>query len=145
MTYPVAPSVVVYVNDPSCRQDGTGAADRGADRRPHGWAARVPEARRDLRDAHMRHAVPLARGGQPEAPAARFDPDRALRDFPSLWRAYCRGHYRDYRHLMAVFGVSERCARKWMDGESGCNGAHLSVAFRQHPDQVGRLMQIAAE
>lgn len=33
-----------------------------------------------------------------------------------------------------MFGVSERTARKWWDGETGCNGACVVIALLVHPD-----------
>lgn len=78
------------------------------------------------------------------APAAPFDPHKVHREFPERWRAYVRAHYRDYRHVMQVFPVSERTARKWWDGETGANGGNVAVAILTHPTTAPAML-FAAE
>lgn len=124
MTHPVAssPSVVVYV---SGGHPGTAAREGGAASGPDIWAA--------LKADHLRHH------------AARRDPDRSRRRFPDLWRDYVNAHFRDHRDICAEFGVSERCARKWLEGCGGCSGANLATAYARDPDAVADLMLAAAE
>ena len=101
-------------------------------------------------ERHLAYAVPLAQKGaepkdDPRQAGARFDPDQAHRDCPSLWRAYCRANYRDYRHIMRDFPVCERTARKWWEGETAANMRHVANAYRRHPDQLHEMLLMAAE
>jgi hypothetical protein len=112
---PHQPQVVVYVNDRSFRQDGTIRPDICADYDPD--AVRPSPA----------HSVV-------------FDPARVHREFPERWRAYIRSSFGDLRAVCQAFGVCERTARKWWDGETGANGGHVAVAVRTHPEAAARML-----
>ncbi|MGV6848571.1 MAG: hypothetical protein ACWA5A_09350 [Marinibacterium sp.] len=101
--------------------------------------------------AHLAHAVPLGRGqaatGTASDPArpGRLDPHRVHREFPERWRDYIRAHYgTNYARIMQEFHVSERTARKWCNGEGGCNGGNVAIAVERHPDTAPRML-FAAE
>lgn len=68
------------------------------------------------------------------------NPHAVRRAFAEWWQTYVHDHYTSIAQVQWVFQVSERCARKWWNGETGCNGAQLAVAYRRHPDVVGPLM-----
>ncbi|MGK7663353.1 MULTISPECIES: hypothetical protein [unclassified Marinovum] len=74
---------------------------------------------------HAAHAEILTQGQV-------FDPHREAREFPDRWQKYIRAHFRDYASIQQAFGVCERTARKWFDGETGARGAHVAMALRQH-------------
>lgn len=111
-----SPSVVVYVNERSYRQDGIVQPDICADYGP----VLVPQAQ------------------------ATYDPQKVHREFPERWRSYIRANFRNLRQIQEVFGVSERTARKWWDGETGANGGHVAIAVIEHPVEAP-LMLFAAE
>lgn len=132
-------SVFVYVADPSCPQNGTVPAGIHSAVVPNKSPDKGPGAG-GLMQSHLAHAVPLA-----QKVGARFDPDQAHRDCPSLWMGYCRANYQGYRHIMQVFPVSERTARKWWGGETAANMRHVATAYKMHPDQMQQILLIAAE
>lgn len=82
---------------------------------------------------HAAHAEALAR-------SQRFEPYQVHAEFPERWRAYIRAMYRDYREVTQAFGVCERTARKWWEGESGVNGGYVAVAMRTHPQEAATLL-----
>lgn len=103
--------VVIYVNGGLPQQDGP---------------ARSAQTSGALPDfPHAAHAEILGRGGA-------LDPHREAREFPDRWQRYIRAHFRDYASIQSAFGVCERTARKWFDGETGARGAHVAMALRQH-------------
>lgn len=106
--------VVIYVSGGGAphQQDGMTAA---------------PQSRGPLPDTfpHAAHAEILGRG-------QRLDPHREAREFPDRWQRYIRAHFRDYASIQQAFGVCERTARKWFEGETGARGAHVAMALRQH-------------
>lgn len=131
---PHQPQVVVYVSDRSYQQGGTIRPDICAGNGP----AKCPDTRHvgdDLMAAHLAHAVPMAR---------RYDPAAVHRGFPDRWRAYVRANYRGVRHICQTFDVSERTARKWLEGETGAVGGHVAVAVQEHPEAAPRML-FAAE
>jgi len=135
------PQIFVYVNDPSCGQPGA----PGADCRAGNGAGSVSGSA--TMAAHLERAVPLAeRAGHPAggcpAPAAPvpLDPHATHRDFPDKWRAFIRAHYRDLRGIQLAFGVSERTARKWMAGETGCSGGNVALAVQLHPEAAPQML-----
>ena len=73
-----------------------------------------------------------------------YDPHAVHRDFPDRWQAYIRANYRHLGHVQQVFGVSERTARKWWNGETGANGGHVAIAVNEHPVAAPRML-FAAE
>ncbi|MBF9042978.1 hypothetical protein HKCCE4037_06550 [Rhodobacterales bacterium HKCCE4037] len=77
-------------------------------------------------------------------PVARLDPHAIHRDFPARWRKYIRANFRDLDHIQQVFGVSQRAARKWWNGEGGANGAYVAIAVEAHPIAAPRML-FAAE
>lgn len=87
---------------------------------------------------------PLSGAG---AAAGPLDPYRAHEEFPLRWRAYLLAHFGYEPELVArVFHVSQRAARKWLDGETGCKGASVAIALSLHPDSAPQmLIAMAAE
>ena len=73
-----------------------------------------------------------------------YDPHAVHRDFPDRWQTYIRANYRHLGHVQQVFGVSERTARKWWNGETGANGGHVAIAVNEHPVSAPRML-FAAE
>lgn len=73
-----------------------------------------------------------------------YNPHRVHREFPDRWQGYVRANYRGLGHVQQVFGVSERTARKWWNGETGANGGHVAIAMREHPVQAQQML-FAAE
>ena len=73
-----------------------------------------------------------------------YDPHAVHRDFPDRWQTYIRANYRHLGHVQQVFGVSERTARKWWNGETGANGGHVAIAVNEHPVAAPRML-FAAE
>lgn len=116
MKHAATPSVVVYVNERSFQQDGTFRPDICADFGP----VMVPQA------------PPI------------YDPQKVHREFPVRWRAYIQANFRNLRQIQDVFGVSERTARKWWDGETGANGGHVAIAVIKHPVEAPQML-FAAE
>lgn len=130
---PPTPAVVVYVTG-SCPDHGTaGAGHSGGD-----WS--------EVKSAHLAHIERRSadRRERPAADARAYDPHRVRREFPERWQAYIRSHYRDYGHVMQVFQVCERTARKWMAGETGAVGGHVAVALLEHPREALQML-FAAE
>lgn len=60
--------------------------------------------------------------------------------FPDRWMGYLRAHFRNAVHVAHVFGVSERAARKWWDGDGACGGAKVVIALRLHPEASAMLL-----
>ncbi|MFT5614684.1 MAG: hypothetical protein ACI8Q6_001966 [Granulosicoccus sp.] len=112
---PRSPSVVVYVNEFPLPQSGT---------EPVG-------------QLHSPLPAPLPN-------RAPMDPEKIHREFPTRWQAYIREHYRNLREIQLTFGVCERTARKWWDGETGCVGGYVAVAVNEHPLDAPRML-FAAE
>lgn len=81
---------------------------------------------------------------QKSGPLGVHDPDRVHREFPARWSSYIRTNFRDLRHIQQVFGVSERAARKWWNGDGGANGAYVAIAVEAHPIAAPRML-FAAE
>ena len=104
-----------------CRSDNVPAQKAG---RPRG----VKHAARDQRSDY--------------APA--YDPHQVHREFPERWQHYIQSNYRSLRHVMNVFRVSERTARKWWNGDTGANGGHVAIAVNEHPVAAQRML-FAAE
>ncbi len=50
----------------------------------------------------------------------------------------------DPQHIAALFGVTERAARKWLSGETGCKGGAVAIAMQLHPQTATRYL-FAAE
>lgn len=102
----------------------------------------------------MRGGDPVQRPGispRPEAPAdvplappvagrPVLDPFRIHHEFPDRWSAYIRAHFRGIAAVIAAFGVSERTARKWWDGENGANGGNVAVAVALHPETAPQML-----
>ncbi|MDJ0631079.1 MAG: hypothetical protein QNJ44_22670 [Rhodobacter sp.] len=72
------------------------------------------------------------------------DPHEIQRQFPQRWRAYIRANYRNLGHVQRVFGVSEKAARNWWNGDTGANGAQVAIAVNEHPVAAPRML-FAAE
>lgn len=89
---------------------------------------------------HAAHAEILSRG----AAVPHYDPYQVHRDFPKRWQTYIRANFSGTPHVQQVFGVSERTARKWWNGESGANGGHVAIAMRATPITATRML-FAAE
>lgn len=116
---PQSPTVVVYVNESPLPQSGM---------EPVG---------------HLHSSLPGPTSA-PNPTSARFDPEKVHREFPERWQAYIRANYSNIRQIMRVFPVSERTARKWWDGETGCVGGYVAVAIHEHPAIAPRML-FAAE
>lgn len=109
---------------------------------------------KSLKEAHLeflsaKKAAPESarKADSKPAPVARsreVDPNAVHRKFPARWKAYIRAHYSDLRQVTKAFGVSERTARKWWNGETGANGGHVAVAVMLHPVQTQQFL-FAAE
>ncbi len=112
---PSPPSVVVYVNDSPLPKTDTASPDICADL--------CPDKSPDV---------------------SRHDPEKTHREFPGRWRAYILANYRNLKHVQQVFNVSERTARKWFAGETGCVGGHVAVAIIEHPVEAAQML-FAAE
>ena len=54
-------------------------------------------------------------------------------EFPDRWRAFLHAHFRDYRHVSAFFGVTEKAAQKWWDGIGGVNAGKMAYACATIP------------
>lgn len=64
-------------------------------------------------------------------------------NFPARWRAYLHGTYRNSAHVRDVFRVDDRTARKWWNGETGCVGGYVAVAFNLDPQGVSEMLMAA--
>jgi hypothetical protein len=73
-----------------------------------------------------------------------FDPHQVHSTFPAKWQAYIRAQYRSLEAIQRDFGVSERTARKWWNGDTGANGGHVAVACILHPKSAPPML-FAAE
>jgi hypothetical protein len=71
--------------------------------------------------------------------AARFDPEAFAVAFPAKWQAFLRGHFRNPVHVAHVFGVTDRAARKWWDGDGGPGGAKVAQAQAMYPAETRML------
>jgi hypothetical protein len=89
---------------------------------------------------HAAHAALLERG----AVVPGYDPHQVQRAFPARWQGYIRANFRNLGHVQQVFGVSERAARKWWNGEGGVNGSYVAIAKKEHPIQAEQML-FAAE
>lgn len=107
-----AAPVVIYVGRGPFHQDGTSPSNQSSGPLPV-----------DVRPAA--EVAVLDRGRV-------FDPHRAHREFPERWQQFIRANYGDYASICQAFGVCERTARKWWDGETGARGVHVAMALRQH-------------
>lgn len=114
----------VVINMYGWPDPGTGPAGQSRGALPGGLPEGFP---------HAAHAAALAR-------APRLQPHQVHAEFPERWRAYIRAMYRDYREVTQAFGVCERTARKWWEGESGVNGGYVAVAMRTHPQEAAELL-----
>lgn len=75
-----------------------------------------------------------------------FDPHEIHREFPARWQAYICANFTGLKHVMEVFSVSERTARKWWRGDTGANGGHVAIAVLEHPQTAPQMLfAIAAE
>ena len=89
-------------------------------------------------------AVPVAPAPLPATPVTYvLEPDRIAYFFAERWGAYIRANYRNLAHVCRVFGVSERAARKWWNGEGGAHGVNVAVASAEHPDQMPHFLYAA--
>ncbi|WP_394707849.1 hypothetical protein [Roseovarius pacificus] len=133
----IPPSVVVHVHGSSWPQAATDGA-RGASRDMSGvLPADFP---------HGPHRAALSRGaGELPAAGARKldDPFEVQKAMPEKWQAFVRDNFSDPRAVMDAFGVSERAARKWWNGEGGVNGAYLFYALRRWPEAVRAWLEAA--
>ena len=68
------------------------------------------------------------------------EPYEIHRQFPARWQAYIVANYRDLQHVQQAFHVSERAARKWWNGDTGCVGGHVAVAVIEHPVEAPRML-----
>lgn len=138
MTRPSDPPQVVYViASEACT--AAGGLARGHRSGPESGPDDASE-RRSGAFPHAAHARILSLAAQTPV----YDPARVHREFPDRWRAYIRANFRNLTHVMQVFGVSERCARKWWNGESGANGGYVAIAMAEHPVAASRML-FAAE
>lgn len=128
------PRIVVVIGDSDA---GTAAVGRASEL----WSAQksgseFKSAQKSGLDVRAKHAEILRRIDGPPI----YDPMSVHREFPDRWRAYIRSNYRDLAHVQQVFGVSERAARKWWNGETGANGAHVAIAVNEHPVAAPRML-----
>lgn len=79
-----------------------------------------------------------------QASATGCNPHQVHREFPDRWAQYIRTNYQDLHHVMRVFWVSERTARKWWSGETGASGGYVAIAVNEHPVAAPRML-FAAE
>lgn len=64
----------------------------------------------------------------------KLDPYREHLEFPERWRRYLWKCLKgDVDKICEVFGVSPRCARKWLAGEMGCKGSMVAIAAQRDP------------
>lgn len=76
--------------------------------------------------------------------AKALDPYSCHREFPGRWRAYLIAHFGTNPSKVAdVFGVTERAARKWLSGETGCKGSAVAIAAQIHPDTAPQMLWAA--
>lgn len=127
--------VVVYIGsgpwaEPATSVPGLASGDgAGASSVPHPVA---PD--------RMRGGDPVARPGHVLRGRAMADPYRIRHDFPERWSAYIRSHFRSVSAVVAAFDVSERTARKWLEGADGCNGGNVAVAVELHPETAPAIL-----
>jgi hypothetical protein len=132
------PQVVYVIGHPD---DGTGPGISPTGHRSAPASGPVNgSAQRSAAFPHGAHAQILSHATQ----APVYDPTRVQREFPDRWRAYIRSNFRNLNHVQQVFGVSERAARKWWNGESGANGGYVAIAMAEHPVAAQRML-FAAE
>lgn len=141
--------VVVYPDGSPCSEADTRAAlaDRGLlggrmSAQKSGLNFRSENVSAQMSGGFPRGAHDAILGRGESVP--RYDPHRVHREFPDRWQGYIRANYRDLRHVMHIFGVSERTARKWWRGETGANGGHVAIAVNEHPVAAPRML-FAAE
>ena len=79
-----------------------------------------------------------------EAGPLSVDPEEIHRSFPMRWQAYIRANFQNVGAVERAFGVSERAARKWWNGETGANGGHVAVAVQRDPETAPQML-FAAE
>jgi hypothetical protein len=78
---------------------------------------------------------------------AMSDPYAAHRDFPAEWADFLKVAFRGPMMVQRIamhFGVTEKGARKWMSGKSGCNGQHVQRAARDFPALADAMLFAAA-
>lgn len=72
------------------------------------------------------------------------DPYREHCQFPDRWRAYLSAHFGNRPDVVALaFGVTERAARKWLAGETGCKGGAVAIAVQLHPVTAPQMLWAA--
>lgn len=73
------------------------------------------------------------------------DPYSVHAAFPDRWRLYLMETFgSDPERIAQQFGVTERAARKWLSGETGCKGGAVAIAMQLHPQTATRYL-FAAE
>ena len=73
-------------------------------------------------------------------PAPMVDPFHLAREFPARWQRYIQTNFRNTDQVAQCFGVSERAARKWWDGEGGPKGAPVAMALVLHPESATQIL-----
>lgn len=74
-----------------------------------------------------------------------LDPYSVHAAFPDRWRMYLMETFgSDPERIAQQFGVTERAARKWLSGETGCKGGAVAIAMQLHPQTATRYL-FAAE
>lgn len=132
------PQVVVLVGD---AHDDTAGQDCGTGQKSgRKFDSGNKSAQKSGDFPHDAHAQLLNRGSG----AGQYNPHHVHQEFPDKWRAYIRANYRNLSHVQQVFGVSERAARKWWNGEGGVNAGYVAIAKAEHPVQAERML-FAAE
>lgn len=69
--------------------------------------------------------------GEKSEQGGSLDPYQAHIEWPSLWAEFLRRAFAGpmmSERIALAFQVSERTARKWLNGQGGCNGRHVRVA-----------------
>lgn len=73
-----------------------------------------------------------------------LDPYTEHCQFPDRWRAYLVAHFGTNPQAVAdAFGVTERAARKWLNGETGCKGCAVVIAVQLHPETAPPMLWAA--
>lgn len=73
-----------------------------------------------------------------------LDPYTEHCEFPDRWRAYLIAHFGTRPDVVAdAFGVTERAARKWLAGETGCKGGAVCIAVQLHPETAPQMLWAA--
>lgn len=69
-----------------------------------------------------------------------FDPFRYRTEFPELWSAYLRAHFRNIENVAVAFDVTFQTACNWWNGTHRPSGDKVALAAIRDPEGFAASM-----